>query len=352
MSDSRFPRTPRQMSAPPLPSVRGVEHLRRATGQRDPILALGLHARRRNRPHRAGRATSAHVASRSSPDRAAISTRNSNASLTKRAAFDACGGGRPVLSRESFRRRGSRAAMESWYPGGWARPASENQMSASAQGASVAGATARYRSGMARLLREEAQGMFHLEQRLREADRMAQAAARDPIALAMSQFAPTCARLMHKARLHTGAILMANETENMHSLAVQMRPALECAGQVVLMVGTSLKGREGDLWKAVEFFDMAVCGTLIRATKGTIGHDELLEMIERADSEAAASVGAAKRRWPPLGRVRTIEQAEKVSELIGGRAWYDYLSHRFCHGRVLKVGFPASVALTRHPVFG
>ena len=41
--------------------------------------------------------------------------------------------------------------------------------------------------------------------------------------------------LMKKARLHVVAVLNANRTSNLHSMAVQMRPALECAGQVVLV---------------------------------------------------------------------------------------------------------------------
>ena len=39
------------------------------------------------------------------------------------------------------------------------------------------------------------------------------------------------ALLLCKARIHTVAVLRANETSNLHSLAVQMRPVLECAGQ-------------------------------------------------------------------------------------------------------------------------
>ena len=39
--------------------------------------------------------------------------------------------------------------------------------------------------------------------------------------------------LVRKARLHVIAALVANRDGNLHSLAVQMRPALECAGQVV-----------------------------------------------------------------------------------------------------------------------
>ena len=43
------------------------------------------------------------------------------------------------------------------------------------------------------------------------------------------------ALLLRKARIHAVAVLRANETSNLHSLAVQMRPVLECAGQVVFL---------------------------------------------------------------------------------------------------------------------
>ena len=42
--------------------------------------------------------------------------------------------------------------------------------------------------------------------------------------------------LLRKVRIHTVAVLRANETNNLHSLAVQMRPVVECAGQVVFFL--------------------------------------------------------------------------------------------------------------------
>ena len=42
----------------------------------------------------------------------------------------------------------------------------------------------------------------------------------------------TCALIFRKGRLHMLGAYRANETDNLHSLAVQMRPVLECAGQV------------------------------------------------------------------------------------------------------------------------
>ena len=57
------------------------EDLQGAAAQRNPVLALHLHPRGRNRPHAAGKVDLTHSASRTSPQRAAVSTRNSNARL-------------------------------------------------------------------------------------------------------------------------------------------------------------------------------------------------------------------------------------------------------------------------------
>ena len=46
--------------------------------------------------------------------------------------------------------------------------------------------------------------------------------------------------LLRKARIHADAVLRADESSNLHSLAVQMRPVLECAGQVVFIFHTTM----------------------------------------------------------------------------------------------------------------
>lgn len=51
--------------------------------------------------------------------------------------------------------------------------------------------------------------------------------------------------LAAKARLHVIACLRANNINNLHSLAVQMRPMLECAGQIRVYM-------EGILSKRIE----------------------------------------------------------------------------------------------------
>ena len=47
-----------------------------------------------------------------------------------------------------------------------------------------------------------------------------------------------CSVLLRKARFHLVAVLQANETCNVHSVAVQMRPVLECVGQLAFYLIT------------------------------------------------------------------------------------------------------------------
>ncbi|MDE0528101.1 MAG: hypothetical protein OXH85_05375 [Truepera sp.] len=144
-----------------------------------------------------------------------------------------------------------------------------------------------------------------------------------------------CALLLRKARLHTDAVLRANETNNVHSLAVQMRPVLECAGQVVfifhnLMIAPDLtiaRERAADLVGG--YLNADYYRTIIGATKGKVGHKALLEKIAEAEEAAAASFGMPT----PQRKGKSLKQADKVATLVEGNSWYDYLSEYFCHGR-------------------
>ena len=142
------------------------------------------------------------------------------------------------------------------------------------------------------------------------------------------------ALLLRKARIHTIAVLRANETSNLHSLAVQMRPVLEGAGQVVFLFYKTmiapdlLMSREcaaelvGTRLNADHFH------TLRRRTKGRVSPEELREVEAQAQEAAAASVGAAK---PKRGKKRRFTQEDKVKPLTKGREWYKYLSEHFSH---------------------
>ena len=145
-----------------------------------------------------------------------------------------------------------------------------------------------------------------------------------------------CALLLRKARLHLVAVLRANETNNLHSLAVQMRPVLECAGQVVfyfhnLIIAPDLtRTRERALQAVNDYVNADSYRTIIGMTRGGVGHKELLEMISAAEAAAAASVGMPK---PKKRQGMSLKQASKVASLTGGINWYNYLSEHFNHGR-------------------
>ncbi len=134
-----------------------------------------------------------------------------------------------------------------------------------------------------------------------------------------------CALLLHKAGLHMVAMLRANERGNMHSLAVQLRPVLECAGQVVhifhnLMIEPK---KEVGIRAVLEYANADFYDTTIRQTKGDMDHEQLLKTI----AEAATVWGTNVRAF------RRLTQTNKVARLRGGEAWYRHLSERFCHGK-------------------
>ncbi|MCY4660925.1 MAG: hypothetical protein OXF93_14085 [Acidobacteria bacterium] len=124
------------------------------------------------------------------------------------------------------------------------------------------------------------------------------------------------ALLVRKARLHVIAVLHANRNSNLHSLAVQMRPALECAGQVVLKFHRLFIASDPD--SVGGYLNADYLQTMQRHTKGQLGRDYLLESIAKVD---------------PLGvhrRPQRLSESAKVQSLEGGPSWYDYLS-RFHH---------------------
>jgi hypothetical protein len=89
----------------------------------------------------------------------------------------------------------------------------------------------RYRTGAANLLGNLVGAVGEIEQCLDVDVEGDEAAARavlegDPT----GPFRITCALLLRKAKIHMIAMLRANQNSNVHSLAVQMRPVLECAG--------------------------------------------------------------------------------------------------------------------------
>ena len=193
------------------------------------------------------------------------------------------------------------------------------------------------RAGMAELLAEAVAMTRELEGRLDVSGGWSEATAKIDInADPSAALRIAGALLLRKARIHTAAVLRANEASNLHSLAVQMRPVLECAGQVVfsfqnaIIAPDVLMSREnaaatlGRRWN-VDFYQ-----SLRRRTRGQINPEKLREMATQSQAEAAASLGAPEpqrqKRW-------SLHQADKVATLATGHEWYGYLSEYFSHGK-------------------
>ncbi|MDE0100701.1 MAG: hypothetical protein OXM87_14025 [Truepera sp.] len=144
------------------------------------------------------------------------------------------------------------------------------------------------------------------------------------------------ALLLRKARIHTLAVLRANETSNLHSLAVQMRPVLECAGQVVFFYTTIiapdlLMSRENAAATFGNRLNADFYQTLRRTTRGQISPEKLREIATEAQAAAAASFGAA---MPKKQKSWSFRQADKMTTVAKGHEWYNYLSDHFTHGKL------------------
>ena len=181
----------------------------------------------------------------------------------------------------------------------------------------------RYRTGVANLLKKQVGVVSETERRLDIAVEGGVASWRadlegDPT----GSLRIMTALLLRKAKLHMIAMLRANERNNVHSLAVQARPVLECAGQVVLTFHHLVIAPDlsvVDRYMNADFY-LAFIGS---PKQGGISQDQLLKMISKASGMSEEEV----RRED-----MSLKQADKVAKLEGGRDWYGYLSAYFCHG--------------------
>ena len=127
--------------------------------------------------------------------------------------------------------------------------------------------------------------------------------------------------LMTKARLHVFAAVRANRESNIHSLAVQVRPALECAGQVVSVFRDLLGKFPGAEGRIIGYANADYYQTVIRLSRGQVDHIEILSKIN----------AAVPSRTEPVRKVRSLRESEKVKDLAFGENWYGHLSDCFFH---------------------
>ena len=127
--------------------------------------------------------------------------------------------------------------------------------------------------------------------------------------------------MIAKARLHVFAALVANRTDNIHSLAVQMRPALECAGQVVSLFSDLYGKYPGAESRVHQYINADYYQTTIRLSRGQIDHSEIIRQINAADPTQPQ----------PIRKVKSFKESEKVKHLEFGDNWYRHLSECFYH---------------------
>ena len=140
--------------------------------------------------------------------------------------------------------------------------------------------------------------------------------------------------LIAKARLHVFAALNANRSNNIHSLAVQTRPALECSGQVVSLLKDLYGKCPGAEDRISRYVNADYYQTIIRLSRGQINHNEILKQIN----------AAGPTRPEPVRKIKSFKELEKVRDLEFGDNWYRHLSENFFHSDL--------VALKNHSYFG
>ena len=127
-----------------------------------------------------------------------------------------------------------RLARPGRHPATW--PNREGWARGLALPAAAGNEVARYRAGMTNLLAKSVAMPRELERWLDVTGGRLDATARiDVDADPAASLRIVGALLLRKARIRAVAVLRAHATSNLPSLAVQMRPVLECAGQVVFL---------------------------------------------------------------------------------------------------------------------
>jgi len=132
-------------------------------------------------------------------------------------------------------------------------------------------------------------------------------------------YADSHAILLHKARMHAGAAMFANNDNNLHSLAVQLRVTLECAAYAVTESRDILEGGPRAAKRLSDAFDYDMF-TQFRRHHGTALDDEIWGII--AGTRARFDEDSFK------ATKQTI--TNRLKAIAGGEAMYRFLSDNFC----------------------
>jgi len=125
--------------------------------------------------------------------------------------------------------------------------------------------------------------------------------------------------LMQKAQLHAIAARCANNKNNIHSLAVQMRPALECIGQIVSTAHEIIEKRPGFHFKLFDEMCADYFDTTIRWSRGKWDPAVILR----------DKFGWTKRKGKRI--------CDSVKILEHGNSWYNHLANCFFHSKLANL---------------
>ena len=127
--------------------------------------------------------------------------------------------------------------------------------------------------------------------------------------------------LLRKAEMHIKAVLIANTDSNIHSMAVQMRIVLECAGQIIAMTEKIINKSEKNMKVFKGYINKDFFHSMIRLSKGKVDQNDLLRILSEIDVDH-------KGRNKKVGGMRF---SDTVKELEFGPNWYQHLSMYFYH---------------------
>ncbi|MDE2700539.1 hypothetical protein F4X73_08180 [Candidatus Poribacteria bacterium] len=131
-----------------------------------------------------------------------------------------------------------------------------------------------------------------------------------------------CGLFLLKAQLHTSAILMANQRNNLHSMAIQSRVVMECAATIISWANLAVHKSEKDFKRMMDVFHYETVAAIRVMAKGNIDLAPLHSKIV----EARKSVGDERTHRP-----KRVTISDRLEAIVTGHEWYDFLSERFFH---------------------
>ena len=140
------------------------------------------------------------------------------------------------------------------------------------------------------------------------------------------------ALLLRKAQMHLTAVIRANSSGNLHSMAVHARVVLECAGQIQVKAQVAYDGSPDALERVLNASEYDFMDTARRMSRGSVDaselHERIVETRERFGDDNA-------------GRPNKVRISNRVAHLPGGRHWHSFLGERFCGSQVAPLSEPS-----------